>query len=102
MEADVLELQPDKPSSTEEEENSSQTAPDAPSETPPSDSSDTSSITQSEAQGGLQLEFMKLDLNSLKSVEKFADAFKSKYTQLNVLICNAGIAGVPQGWFPEL
>ncbi|MFW9854454.1 MAG: oxidoreductase [Candidatus Thorarchaeota archaeon] len=38
---------------------------------------------------------MELDLNSLKSVHKFAEGFKQKYSQLNVLLNNAGIMFVP-------
>ena len=45
----------------------------------------------------LQLEIMNLDLNSLQSVVKFADEFKQTGYQLNLLICNAGIAAVPKG-----
>lgn len=37
------------------------------------------------------LEFIQLDLNSLKSVRAFADAFNSKYGRLNVLVNNAGL-----------
>lgn len=37
------------------------------------------------------LEIMTLDLNSLKSVRSFAEEFRSKHTQLNLLINNAGI-----------
>ena len=44
-----------------------------------------------------QLEIMNLDLNSLQSVVRFADEFKQTGYQLNVLICNAGIAAVPKG-----
>ena len=45
----------------------------------------------------LQLEIMALDLNSLKSVVDFVEAFKEKGYQLNVLICNAGLGMIPQG-----
>ncbi|MFW9778184.1 MAG: oxidoreductase [Candidatus Heimdallarchaeota archaeon] len=38
---------------------------------------------------------MELDLNSLKSVYKFAEGFKQKYSKLNVLLNNAGIMFVP-------
>jgi len=37
------------------------------------------------------IELMKLDLTSLKSVRDFASAFKQKYQHLNLLIENAGI-----------
>lgn len=37
------------------------------------------------------IEIMKLDLNSLKSVRKFAESYCTKYNQLDLLIENAGI-----------
>ena len=40
---------------------------------------------------------MKLDLGSLKSISKFADEFKKKFTKLNILLNNAGIMTVPYG-----
>ena len=40
-------------------------------------------------------EIMQLDLASLTSVREFADAFKAKYDQLDVLVNNAGIMMVP-------
>ncbi|XP_069115731.1 polyprenol dehydrogenase-like [Argopecten irradians] len=39
----------------------------------------------------LSVEFMKLDLASMKSVREFIDEFKAIGKQLHVLICNAGI-----------
>lgn len=42
-------------------------------------------------------EIMQLDLASLASVGQFADAFKAKYEQLDVLVNNAGIMMVPYG-----
>ena len=45
----------------------------------------------------LQLEIMALDLSSLQSVVNFVEAFKQKGSQLNVLICNAGLGLIPQG-----
>jgi NAD(P)-dependent dehydrogenase (short-subunit alcohol dehydrogenase family) len=43
------------------------------------------------------LEIIKLDLASLDSVRTFADAFKAKYNQLDVLVNNAGIMWVEYG-----
>ncbi|XP_061177286.1 retinol dehydrogenase 14-like [Saccostrea echinata] len=40
----------------------------------------------------LAVEFMALDLASLKSVESFINNFKEKENKLHLLICNAGIA----------
>jgi len=42
-----------------------------------------------------ELEIMVLDLNSLSSVRSFADAFKTRYDQLDILINNAGIMMPP-------
>ena len=42
-------------------------------------------------------EIMALDLASLDSVRQFAEAFKAKYDQLDVLVNNAGIMMVPYG-----
>jgi NAD(P)-dependent dehydrogenase (short-subunit alcohol dehydrogenase family) len=47
-----------------------------------------------EGSGGL-VEFMLMDLNSLKSVRSFADSFRSKGLPLHRLINNAGIMVVP-------
>jgi len=47
---------------------------------------------QADAGSELQVEFMKLDLASLKSVNEFADEFKAKEYPLHILINNAGIA----------
>lgn len=46
---------------------------------------------------GAQVEIMELDLASLDSVRRFAAAFKAKYSQLDVLVNNAGIMMVPYG-----
>lgn len=40
-------------------------------------------------------EFMELDLSSLKSVKAFATEFKSKHTQLHILLNNAGVMANP-------
>jgi NAD(P)-dependent dehydrogenase (short-subunit alcohol dehydrogenase family) len=42
-------------------------------------------------------EIMQLDLASLASVRRFADAFQTKYERLDVLVNNAGIMMVPYG-----
>nr|XP_006823711.1 PREDICTED: retinol dehydrogenase 12-like [Saccoglossus kowalevskii] len=44
----------------------------------------------------LNLEFMKLDLTSLKSTTDFVHNYKSRGYSLNVLVCNAGIALPPK------
>jgi len=43
------------------------------------------------------IEIMHLDLASQKSVHRFADAFKSKYYRLDVLVNNAGVMMVRYG-----
>ena len=43
-----------------------------------------------------QVDVMQLDLADLESVRKFADEFKSKYTQLHILINNAGVMWPPR------
>ena len=45
----------------------------------------------------IQTEFMKLDLESLQSVNDFVEAFKDKGYPLHFLICNAGIVNAPKG-----
>ncbi|XP_072045521.1 retinol dehydrogenase 12-like [Amphiura filiformis] len=45
----------------------------------------------------LNIEFMKLDLESLASTMEFIDAYKAKGYPLHSLICNAGIAYAPYG-----
>ena len=47
--------------------------------------------------GNLNIEFMELNLSSLKSTKKFIDDFKSSGRKLHALICNAGIALHEQG-----
>lgn len=41
------------------------------------------------------VEFMKLDLNDLDSVQSFCDEFKKKYDKLDILLNNAGIMMLP-------
>ena len=45
--------------------------------------------------GSKDIVLMKLDLSSLKSVREFAKEFLSRYSKLNILINNAGIALCP-------
>ncbi|CAK4687820.1 hypothetical protein LEN26_009670 [Aphanomyces euteiches] len=51
--------------------------------------------TIQEAAPEANVEFMELDLMSLKSVQAFTDAFKARGLPLHLLINNAGIAMVP-------
>lgn len=44
----------------------------------------------------LNVEYMHLDLNSLSSVAEFVGAFRDKNLDLNFLICNAGVMGIPR------
>ncbi|MEM7126999.1 MAG: oxidoreductase [Chloroflexota bacterium] len=44
-----------------------------------------------------QVEIIQLDLGSLKSVHQFADSFKAKYSQLDLLVNNAGVMWPPYG-----
>ncbi|EXK27040.1 oxidoreductase [Fusarium oxysporum f. sp. melonis 26406] len=44
-----------------------------------------------------RVHFLHLDLNSLESVRGFAENFKSKSTQLHILIENAGVMACPEG-----
>lgn len=46
---------------------------------------------------GASVEIMALDLASLDSVRRFADAYKAKYDRLDILVNNAGIMMVPYG-----
>lgn len=45
--------------------------------------------------GTLSVEFMELDLSSLKSTLKFVEDFKTLGKPLHVLICNAGLGMHP-------
>ncbi len=42
-----------------------------------------------------KLDFMQLNLGSLASVKQFSEAFKKKYSSLDILINNAGVAQTP-------
>ncbi|XP_067674392.1 dehydrogenase/reductase SDR family member on chromosome X-like [Haliotis asinina] len=48
--------------------------------------------------GSLGVEFMELDLASLKSTMAFIEAFKASGRKLHVLLCNAGVAMLPRGF----
>jgi len=50
-----------------------------------------------EAPGKGQLDYINLDLSSLKAVKQFADIVLSKYGRLDLLINNAGIMVPPEG-----
>ncbi|KAI8150267.1 hypothetical protein BJV82DRAFT_586522 [Fennellomyces sp. T-0311] len=47
--------------------------------------------------GNDKVEFMKLDLLSLAAVKAFAEEFRSKYDQLDILMNNAGVMMCPYG-----
>ena len=53
--------------------------------------------TEGVIDGELSVEYMQLDLSSLKSTKTFIEQYKASGKKLNVLICNAGIAYVPLG-----
>ncbi|XP_032423683.1 dehydrogenase/reductase SDR family member on chromosome X-like isoform X1 [Xiphophorus hellerii] len=44
-----------------------------------------------------RVEFEKLDLASLQSIQQFADSFKKRNLPLNILVNNAGVMLVPEG-----
>lgn len=44
-----------------------------------------------------RVHLLDLDLNSLASVRKCADAFLAKFGRLNILIANAGVMATPEG-----
>lgn len=45
--------------------------------------------------GNAKLEFIEIDMLSLDSIKTFIDTFKSKYTQLDLLLNNAGLFSYP-------
>jgi NAD(P)-dependent dehydrogenase (short-subunit alcohol dehydrogenase family) len=45
---------------------------------------------------GADVSFLELDLASLASVRKFADAFRERHRSLHVLVNNAGVMALPQ------
>ena len=49
------------------------------------------------AHSGAEVEVMELDLSDLDSVRQFANAFRTKYSRLDLLINNAGIMVPPYG-----
>jgi len=44
---------------------------------------------------GAKVEVMELDLSSLESIRRFAEAFHSSHRALNVLVNNAGVMAIP-------
>ncbi len=50
----------------------------------------------------LPVEFMQVDLASLKSTMDFIEAFKASGRKLQVLLCNAGLAAVERGTYNHL
>ncbi len=46
---------------------------------------------------GANITLMEMDLASLDSIRKFADAFLAKYDSIDLLINNAGVMACPQG-----
>ncbi|KAI8883969.1 NAD(P)-binding protein [Backusella circina FSU 941] len=50
-----------------------------------------------EETGNKNIEFIQLDLMSLKSVKAFTDEFKSRYSNLHILMNNAGVMMCPFG-----
>ena len=48
-----------------------------------------------EMQPEASVEFMQLNLASLKSVKAFTEEFMGKDLSLNILVCNAGVFGGP-------
>jgi WW domain-containing oxidoreductase len=48
-----------------------------------------------EMQPEASVEFMQLNLASLKSVKAFAEEVMAKELSLNILVCNAGVFGGP-------
>ncbi|KAI8886004.1 NAD(P)-binding protein [Backusella circina FSU 941] len=50
-----------------------------------------------EETGNKNVEFIQLDLMSLKSVKAFTDEFKSRYNNLHILMNNAGVMMCPFG-----
>ncbi|WVF71324.1 hypothetical protein IAT40_006127 [Kwoniella sp. CBS 6097] len=47
------------------------------------------------------LEFIKLDLTDLESVERCADEFLKREDKLDILFCNAGIMATPEGQYTK-
>eukprot|EP00744_Colponema_vietnamica_P005772 GILI01008427.1.p2 GENE.GILI01008427.1~~GILI01008427.1.p2 ORF type:complete len:328 (+),score=108.52 GILI01008427.1:110-985(+) len=43
-----------------------------------------------------QVDFMRLDLSSLRSVKEFADAYKSRQLPIHILLNNAGVMACPR------
>ena len=46
----------------------------------------------------LSLDFLPLNLSSFQSTQEFVAAFKQRNLPLHILVNNAGVGMVPQGW----
>ncbi|KPM45821.1 hypothetical protein AK830_g702 [Neonectria ditissima] len=53
-------------------------------------------ILKASTSGG-KLEVIEMDMNSLESVKKAAEAFLAKSSKLNILVNNAGVMATPEG-----
>ena len=57
----------------------------------------TEEVSREHPDKSISVEFMLLDLASLRSVKQFTEDYKQKGLPLHLLINNAGIASVPYG-----
>ena len=60
----------------------------------------TEEVSREHPDKSISVEFMTLDLASLRSVKRFTEDYKQKGLPLHLLINNAGIAYVPFGEGP--
>ena len=65
----------------------------------------TEEVSREHPDKSISVEFMPLDLASLRSVKRFTEDYKQKGLPLHLLINNAGIGSVPFGecflWFSQ-